>query len=67
MDEPVETDAQLRQHRVHVFAIHGLPHVLHLPADVHAYFGAGLVGEGVGAVNIGKNYEYHHATGKAGH
>lgn len=46
MDEPVETDAQLRQHRVHVFAIHGLPHVLHLPADVHADLGAGLVWEG---------------------
>lgn len=42
MDEPMETNAQLRQHRIHIFPIHGLPHVLHLPTDVGAYLGASL-------------------------
>lgn len=42
MDEPVETDAQLRQHCVHVLPVHGLPHVLHLPTDVGTDLGAGL-------------------------
>lgn len=44
VDQPVEAHAQLRQHRVHVLAVHGLPHVLHLPADVDAHLGAGLAG-----------------------
>ncbi|TNN56872.1 hypothetical protein EYF80_032862 [Liparis tanakae] len=44
VDEPVETNAQLRQHRVHVFPVHGLPHVLHLPTDVGADLRAGLPG-----------------------
>lgn len=44
MDESVETNAQLSQHCVHIFPIHGLPHVLHLPTDVGTYLGAGLTG-----------------------
>lgn len=46
MDESVETDTQLRQHRVYIFPIHGLPHVLHLPTDVGTHLGAGLPGGG---------------------
>lgn len=44
VDEPVETDTQLRQDCVHVLPVHGLPHVLHLPTDVGTDLGAGLRG-----------------------
>lgn len=57
MDEPVETNAQLRQHCVHIFPIHGLPHVLHLPTDVGTYLGAGLSRWGVHEEKHGKHVQ----------
>lgn len=63
MDESVETHAQLRQHRVHILPIHGLPHVLHLPTDIGADFGAGLRSGrdgGGGGVQGGENVKKRH-------
>lgn len=42
VDESVETNTQLRQHRVYIFPIHGLSHMLHLPTYVGAHLRAGL-------------------------
>lgn len=60
MDEPVETNAQLRQHCVHIFPIHGLPHVLHLPTDVGTYLGAGLSGGGYTRRNMENTFSPTH-------